>query len=214
MKSITKGAEPRSLMEYRQTPDCNYNDYQDKDALRQALVSEQRGICCYCMGRIRNGPTSMKIEHWQCQSRYPAKQLNYRNLLGACQGGNGKSPKFQHCDTKKGDHDLKWNPADPTHHIESRLRYEVDGSIRSDDAEFDLQLDQVLNLNLSILKMNRKAVLDAVLNWWQHEKAKLRGPVPRARFESERNRRDRGPDKLEPFCQVAIWWIEQRLARM
>jgi uncharacterized protein (TIGR02646 family) len=214
MRTITKGAEPPSLTAHRQTPHCDYDNYPDKAALRQALVSEQRGICCYCMGRIRNGPTDMKIEHWRCQSCYPDEQLTYCNLLGACLGGNGRPPHLQHCDTRKGDRDLKWNPADPVHFIENRLRYEADGSIRSDDDEFDRQLDEVLNLNLALLKNNRKGLLDGVLDWWRHEKGRLRGPVPRARFEAERNRRINGTADLAPFCQVAVWWLGQRIAGM
>jgi uncharacterized protein (TIGR02646 family) len=212
MRAIAKGPEPTSLTAHRLTPHCNYDNYGDKAALRHALVTEQRGICCYCMGRIRNGPDTMKIEHWQCQSRFPAEQLSYRNLLGACLGGYGQPPHLQHCDTRKGDRDLRWNPADPAHHIETRLRYEADGSIRSDDADFNAELDDVLNLNLPRLKNNRKGVLDALLDWWRHEKS--RGPVPRARFERERDRRIGGAGELEPFCQAAVWWLEQRLARM
>ena len=60
-----------------------------------------------CMGRIHNGPATMKIEHWQCQRRHSAEQLNYRNLLGACLGGDGQPRHLQHCDTSKGDHDLQ-----------------------------------------------------------------------------------------------------------
>jgi uncharacterized protein (TIGR02646 family) len=212
MKAIAKRPEPASLTAHRLTPHCDYDNYADKAALRHTLVIEQRGICCYCMGRIRNGPDTMKIEHWQCQSRFPVEQLNYRNLLGACLGGDGQPPHLQHCDTRKGDRDLRWNPADPTHHIETRLRYEADGSIRSDDAGFNSELDDVLNLNLPRLKNNRKGVLDGVLGWWRHEKG--RGPVPRPRFERERDRRVGGAGDLEPFCQVAVWWLEQRLARM
>jgi uncharacterized protein (TIGR02646 family) len=212
MRAIAKGPEPASLTAHRQTQHCDYDNYADKDALRQALVTEQRGLCCYCMGRIRNGPDTMKIEHWKCQSRFPAEQLSYRNLLGACLGGSGQPPHLQHCDTRKGDRDLRWNPADPAHRIETRLRYEADGSIRSDDADFNAELDDVLNLNLPRLKNNRKGVLDALLDWWRHEKS--RGPVPRARFERERDRRIGGAGELEPFCQTAVWWLEQRLARM
>lgn len=214
MRVIIKGTEPASLTAYRQTPNCNYDDYADKDTLRHALVAEQRGLCCYCMGRIHDGPTTMKIEHWQCQSEHIARQLDYRNLLGACRGAEGQPLHLQHCDTKKGNSDLKWNPADPAHHIESRLRYELDGSIRSNDNEFDGHIDNVLNLNLPFLKRNRKGVLDAVLQWWQHQKARLHGPVPRQQLERERNRRIEGSGELEPYCQVAVWWIEQRLLRM
>jgi uncharacterized protein (TIGR02646 family) len=212
MRTIAKGAEPASLMAHRQTPHCDYDNYADKEALRHALVTEQRGICCYCMGRIHNGPLTMKIEHWRGQRRFRGDQLSYRNLLGACLGGDGQPRALQHCDSRKGDRDLRWNPADPTHHIETRLRYELDGSIRADDAGFDAELGDVLNLNLPRLKNNRKGVLDAILGWWRHEKG--RGLVPRARFERERDRRFAGAGELEPFCQVAVWWLEQRLARM
>lgn len=195
-------------------PACNYDNYADKDALRHALVTEQRGLCCYCTNRIHNGPTSMKIEHWRCQSRYGGEELNYRNLLGACLGGKGQPWHLQHCDTRKGDIDLRWNPADPDHHIETRLRYEPDGSIRSDEADFDDQLTAVLNLNLAVLKNGRKGVFDGVLGWWKHERERLHGPVPRSRLERERNLRIDGAAELEPFCQVAVWWLEQRLSRM
>jgi uncharacterized protein (TIGR02646 family) len=214
MRAITKGRVPASLTTHRQTEHCDYDNYADKEALRHALVTEQRGICCYCMGRIHNGPLTMKIEHWQSQRRYPTEQLSYRNLLGACLGGEGQPPHLQHCDTRKGDRDLRWNPAEPGHHIETRLRYEGDGSIRSDEAEFDAQPTDVLNLNLPVFKNNRKGVLDAVLEWWEREKQRIGGPVPRARFERERNRHSGGAGDFEPFCQVAVRWLELRLGRM
>lgn len=211
MRQIVKGAEPASLTTHRKTPHCNYGNYGSKDDLRHALVAEQRGLCCYCMNRIRNGPTDMKIEHWQCQSRYDGEQLNYRNLLGACLGGTGQPTRLQHCDTRKGDSDLQWNPADPAHHIETRLRYELNGSIRSDDAEFDAQLTDVLNLNLPVLMNYRKAVYDAVLEWWRREKRRLKGPVPRNRIERERARHAAGASELTPFGQVAVWLLSQKL---
>jgi uncharacterized protein (TIGR02646 family) len=213
MRAITKGREPASLTRYRQTEHCDYENYTDKEALRHALVTEQRGICCYCMGRIHNGPLTMKIEHWQSQRRYPTEQLSYRNLLGACLGGGGQPPHLQHCDTRKRDRDLRWNPANPLHRIETRLRYESDGSIRSEDPIFDSQLVDVLNLNLEFLKNNRKALREAIVEWWTLERAKLHGPVPRARFERERERLTQ-TGELMPFCQAAIWWLDQRLARM
>ena len=156
----------------------------------------------------------MKIEHWRSQSLYPTEQLNYRNLLAACPGGEGQRSSHQHCDTKKGDDDLKWNPADPAHRIETRLRYGADGSIRSDDPTFDSQLCQVLNLNLAELKNRRKGDLDAILKWWRDEKAKIKGPVPRSRFVRERNRLTPHTGELKPYSQVAVWWLDQRLKRM
>lgn len=207
MRTIAKGGEPRSLIEHRMTRFSNYDNYADKDDLRHSLVAEQQGLCCYCMGRIRCESNSMKIEHWHCQDRYPDGQLNYRNLLGACLGGKGRPSHLQHCDTKKGDHDFLLNPADRTHHIETWLHYEANGSIRSDNIELDTQLDEVLNLNIAFLKNNRKGVLDSVLEWWRQNR-----PMSRDRIKRERDRWINGTGDLEPYCQVAVWWLEQRLA--
>lgn len=209
MRAITKGPEPPSLTTHRQTLHCNYDNYMGKDDLRHALVTEQRGLCCYCMGRIRNGRDTIKIEHWRCQSRYPAEQLSYRNLLGACLGGHGQPEHHQHCDTRKGDGELQWNPANPAHHMETRVRYELDGTIRAVDADFDSQLNNVLNLNLPLIKNKRKGVLTGLLEWWRVERR-----VPRARIEREIAERTNVAGDLAPYCQVAVWWLRQKLARM
>ncbi|MDZ4803399.1 MAG: TIGR02646 family protein [Candidatus Eisenbacteria bacterium] len=214
MRQIAKGTEPASLTAHRQTPHCDYENYGRKDELRHALVTEQRGLCCYCMGRVRNGPTTMKIEHWLCQSRHPNDQLSYGNLLGTCLGGNGQPTHLQHCDTRKGDSDLQWNPANAAHHIETRVRYELDGSMRAHDAVFDGQLDNVLNLNLPLLKNNRKSVLDAVLAWWKGEKARIGGPVPRDRYVRERDRQIAGYGEMAPYGPVAVWWLGQKIGEM
>ncbi len=210
MRAILKGPEPPSLTAHRQASHSDYGNYRDKDALREALVSEQRGLCCYCMGRIRPDANEMKIEHWRCQARYPDEQLNYRNLLGACPGGEGRPPPFQHCDTRKGDDDLRWNPADSAHAIEAWVRYRLDGAIESDDKTFNVQLDKTLNLNLAFLKNNRKGVLDAVLRWWRGQPK----PVPRGRIERQRDKYTAGNGELAPYCQVAVWWLQRKLGGM
>jgi uncharacterized protein (TIGR02646 family) len=214
MKAINKGPEPVSLTRHRLSENCDYDNYREKSDLRRALVTEQRGLCCYCMDRIHDRPKGMKIEHWQCQAQYPAEQLKYRNLLGACLGGQGLPSELQHCDTKKGDSPLQWNPANLEHRIEARVRYEPDGSVRSDDTVFDEQLNNILNLNLQLLKNSRKRVYDAVVEWWSWEKSRLRGPVPRERLVRERDRYVAGTSELAPFRQVAVWLLGQKLARM
>ncbi len=211
MREITKGAEPASLVQHRATQHCDYDNYVDKDGLRVSLVAEQRGICCYCMGRIRSASDAMKIEHWQCQSRHPTQQLVYRNLLGACLGGEGQPRAQQHCDARKGDDDLKWNPAEPGHQIEVRVVYDPDGTIRSANADFDGQLKTVLNLNLERLKGNRAAVLTGILDWWKASR-----PVPRDRLEREMQRHagvGTGGD-LEPYSAVAVWWLRRKLEKV
>jgi uncharacterized protein (TIGR02646 family) len=152
MRAIVKQTEPNSLAQYRATADADYGGYRDKDTLRQHLVREQRGLCCYCLSRIRADRDSMKIEHWHSQSNplYKHEQLDYSNLLGACKGnerpvGSDILERDLHCDASKGSNDLSKNPANPMHQIESSIRFDSSGRISSEDAAFAAELDQVLN---------------------------------------------------------------------
>lgn len=110
MKRIIKGKETLSLVEHRLKPFADYDNYSEKDELRVSLLTEQGHICCYCMQRISD--SRMKIEHWKSQDDYPELQLDYNNLLGACQGGEGSPKHLQHCDTRKGNTEITINPLD------------------------------------------------------------------------------------------------------
>ena len=214
MRAINKGVEPMSLTAHRNRRPSDYDNYAAKNDLRRALVTEQRGLCCYCMASISAERGRMKIEHWKCQAHHSGEQLNYRNLLGACHGGHGRPRRLQHCDTRKGNRDLKWNPAEPAHCIEVRVRYEPDGSIHANDPDFDEQLNDVLNLNLPVLKNHRKGMYDAVLQWWKSRKTQFQGRVPRERLDRQRARYDTRAGNLDPYCQVAVWLLSQKLAGM
>jgi hypothetical protein len=153
----------------------------------------------------------MNIEHWHSQHRHPSEQLDYRNLLGACLGNEGQPRKLQHCDERKRDDDLSRNPADPVHHIESAVRFEGDGQISSPDHAFDRELNDVLNLNVAFLKNNRKATLDGF-------KLTLQKRGPLQRHTLERWLRDWNGEshsgELQPYCQVVVYWLKKRLARL
>ena len=214
MKAIEKATEPKCLVEHRAQPHSSYQNLSsaDKQQLRECLVAEQAGICCYCMGRIRPDADSMKIEHWECQEDHPDKQLAYSNLLGACRGGEGRPGRLQHCDTRKGKAPLKWNPADPSHAIESHVAYNIDGTIRSDDEEFNQQLNAVLNLNLPVLKNARGGIMATIAAWWKREKSRRRGPVPKQVIE-KKLAAWADTSTLQPHSGVAILELRRRLAK-
>jgi len=214
VRAIRKGREPAALTQYRATNPADYENYPGKAKLRDALVSEQCGLCAYCMGRIRNEHNQMKIEHWRSHARYPAQRLQYRNLLGVCRGGEGQPPTQQHCDTRKGDRDLQWNPADGAHNIESHIWYDTDGTIRSYDETFDQELCEVLNLNLKVLMNSRKEALEGIREWWMMERRRLQGRVPPDRLERKLAGLTAGDGMLRPFSRVAAWWVEKKLQAM
>jgi uncharacterized protein (TIGR02646 family) len=205
MRTIQKNGEPASLTAHRQQPYADYDNYTDKDVLRQSLVAEQRGLCCYCQSRIRPDATSMKIEHWQCQTNYTDRQLDYRNLLGACPGGHGRPEREQHCDTRKGNAMLCFCPADPAHPIERRIKFLGNGEIASDDDTINTELNKILNLNLGQLVNNRKAVLDAF-------KQRLGRGSLNAAHELQKWDGSQ-PGDLPEYAQVMVFWLGKKIAR-
>ena len=210
MRAIRKGPEPASLTEHRCTPGADYESYPDKDALRQYLVREQRGLCCYCLSRIRAERGSMKIEHWHCQAGYETEQLDYSNLLGACMGGEGDKPEFRHCDTRKGDRIISKNPANPEHRIEETIHYRGDGTITSTDPAFEKELNEVLNLNVHFLKNNRKGALDGFKEFLSKKKGARTPQELEKQLRKWNGELDTG--ELQPFCEVVLYYIRKRLA--
>jgi hypothetical protein len=156
----------------------------------------------------------MRIEHWHCQANHAAEQLDYSNLLGACMGNQGGASADQHCDTKKGKRDLSRNPANPAHRVEEVIHFEGDGRIISTDPAFDSEINEVLNLNLAILRNNRKETLTAfTLGLAALDK---RGEFSRTALERWLLDWSGGEhtDDLRPFCQVVVYWLRKKLARL
>lgn len=207
MRSIIKSPEPRRLIEYRLSKDAIYDGPEFrtiKTEIQQQLLIEQGYLCAYCMRRIN--AKNMKIEHWHSQAQYPEKQLLYSNLLAVC---NGNDVGATTCDTKKGNADLKYNPATPQHRIEDHIHYLGDGAIQSADDEFDDQLSKILNLNYSRLKSNRKEVLVAiekVLNFKPgiRNQAEISKLIQKWKTTNDKN-------QLSEYCAVAVYYLFKKL---
>ncbi len=219
MRAITKLPEPRSLVQHRATAHADYDNFSDKDTLRTQLVEEQRGLCCFCGGRIRASQGGMKIAHWMPRTPFPEHQLDYWNLLGACLGNEGQPLERQHCDTHQGNSRLSRNPANPDHRIEESLQFLPDGTIASQDPLLARELGQrrqdgefnegVLNLNLSFLRTNRVSALKGFT-----EGLRKRGHLSRPILENLlRQWRGDNPGQLEAYAPVIVYWIRKRLAR-
>jgi uncharacterized protein (TIGR02646 family) len=213
MRAIRKGKEPVSLEQYRAKRsrefEALYNDFDRKDDIRRSLVAEQGGICCYCMQRIQATEVGMKIEHWRCQARFPAEQLDYPNMLGACLGGKGERQHLEHCDTSKKDKDLSKNPANAVHRIEKYIRFLPNGKIESTDPTLNQELNEVLNLNRELLRLNREAVLDAMRTVLMSKTHSFNKAMCE-RLIAEWNGGDSG-GKLRPYCQVVVCYLRKKL---
>ena len=208
MKKIVKQSEPRSLVEHRSQSNANYDNYPDKDKLRESLLKEQGYICCYCMSRITS--EQMKIEHWQPQTKYTALQLDYRNLLGACNGNQGARPQNQHCDTRKSDIQITINPIEGDKNCENLVKYRSDGEIYSDDASINHDLNETLNLNLGFLKKNRKEALDVVIRKLDEKFSnKTWSKITRQKEIDKLNTRDEN-GFYDVYCQFIVSYLKSK----
>lgn len=210
---IKKGAEPKSLTEYRvkkNNPNYSYDDYADKDDIRLALLDEQGYLCAYCMQRISTD--TMKIEHWHSQSKYPDEQLDYKNMLACCKGGEGNISEHQYCDTAKGNKSLKYNPSNPQHHVLLKIKYKLkDGEICSENDDFNEQLNDVLNLNLAMLKNNRKTVIDEIIKQLDKQKGTVSPNFIQMLLSKYTQKSADG--KLPLYCGIVRYYLEKKLSK-
>lgn len=206
MKYIKKAQEPKSLIEHRNQKHACYNNLSKvtKDEIREALLSEQGHVCCYCMKRIKI--TDMKIEHWKPQ-RYVELSLLYSNMLGACDGNEGEPRHLQCCDTHKGENEIFVNPLDTC--CEDYIKYKNDGTVYSDEPRVNNDLINVLNLNHQTIKENRKKVIDSIVDFLKHEYPKKKWTKANIQREINKwNRRD-SEGKYYEYYGVALYWLQK-----
>lgn len=159
MIRVEKTKEPESWLLHRLTPGAKYEPTAD---LRESLLADQGYICAYCMRRIpvsdKGANETSHIEHVVPQSSLTREEaMNYGNMVICCPGAiNSTSAKLCHCDRHKRETSVSFSPFDEN--FISTLSYSGDGTIKSSNSVYDRELNDVLNLNVNILKANRKAV--------------------------------------------------------
>ncbi|MBD5339004.1 MAG: hypothetical protein HDR98_07785 [Bacteroides sp.] len=208
MITIKKSVEPRSWLLHRLTEGADYEATED---LRNALLRDQGFICAYCMRRIPvkdngTGETS-RIEHIKPQSLLTrTERMDYGNLVICCPGAIGSTASSAtHCDRRKGESPLSFSPLDP--HAVETLRYRGDGTIESTDAGINEDINNILNLNNPLLKLNRKQVRTTLIsmigkgNWKKSDLEKI--------LTDFRQKDSEG--RLKEYCGVIISFIEKRL---
>lgn len=109
-----------------------YFDKLIKHSIRESLISEQHGLCAYCMSRIENSGESTTIEHLVPLSKSKSGAMDYKNWLAVCMGGqNIESTQGEDrivcCDVKKGNNTTMLSPLNQSQM--DRIAYYDDGTI-------------------------------------------------------------------------------------
>lgn len=205
MLYIRKGRAPQELIEDRATPDSTFDGIR-KEPVRKALLEEQGNLCAYCMCRIENDPTKTRIEHYKSQSRFPELQLDYKNMLAVCTGGEGGDPAHYTCDKSRANACLHINPQERSH-MEA-IWYHNDGRIDTKNENFRQDID-TLNLNDTGLVGKRSAALNA-LKLELHKMFRERTATQRSLEKLLQQIEGQMPKR--PFCGILIWYLQKRVA--
>lgn len=222
MIKITKTKEPLQWTQYRKTPGAHY---QAQDYLTEALMRKQGYICGYCMRRIPrkdklSGAATQedhRIEHVKCRTFYPELELDYSNMIACCPGHIGDE---DHCDRSKKDLAISFSPMEEAA-IES-IRYSSSGKIFSANRQWNKEMDEVLNLNTSMLVLNRRSMLDEVIkrinqqcrkkNSW--DKALLNKFLQKYSQMHKSNDKEENRMEYYPFCGIVIWFLKDKLRKL
>lgn len=171
MKHISKSVEPMAFAQWKiANPQATYQDLSDrqfpgsivaKADLKQALIVEQGGLCCYCECCIQSN--NSHIEHFKPKGDplYADLQLDYSNLFASC-GIRPLRALDEHCGHKKGcDYTIDLvSPLEAD--CSSHFTYQLDGTIGYTDARGNITIG-ILHLDSALLNRRRKSLIDYFL---------------------------------------------------
>lgn len=213
---IQKGKEPDSLTAYKKQAYASYEGYEEKEELREALLKDQGYICAYCMRRIKNDRKSMKIEHWKAQSKLETEEekLDFRFMLGVCDGCRGSADQYTTCDEHRHNAELYVNPLDST--MMDTIGYDRNGHIKSGDSRIDEDLNDILNLNceqaLSQIVLNRKNIYAECKN--QLMKIQARGIWKKSTLQKVMRQYERRKDGRNPeYVGVPLFLLNKYMRK-
>lgn len=205
MITIAKTREPESWRQRRHTPGAVY---EATDDLRESLIKEQGYICAYCMRRIGLEQHNTRIEHILPQTLITTKEaMNYGNMVLCCDGCmSGTEKEMTHCDRHKGDDVITISPFDS--HLQEKISYKRDGTITSPHPEIEKDLNTTLNLNIPLLKLNRKNVREGLIKQLDRKAAWKKADLERilARYSYMDNQ-----GMLIEYCGVVRDYISKKL---
>lgn len=233
MRAFDKGHEPHGLRTYRTTtPGASYAGWATgRDEAQRQLCVDQGYLCAYCMGRIEPDGQVMTIEHYCSQHRFPARQLDWQNMLGVCPGEAGEQ---RHCDSSRSVEQQRsqrqddpnigefrvFDPLRDARHAEGLVSYNGMGEMtlreasplvqqRRSDIEYDLFT--MLNLNCKPLQDRRRVVLDTIREQVMRLEGRGRGLSAAhhrrlVEYWSEAGRH-------HPYFMVALDWLEKHPPR-
>lgn len=201
---IANGREPHYKNDFAANDPDGINRRRD---LRDALIKEQGGICCYCMKKI--DVNSSHIEHFFPKEHFRDIDLSYDNLFASCNGEGSNVIYDEYCGHRKGEwwrQDML-SPSDME--VEKVFKYLPNGKISSVKGRTTSNIAQEMINNLGLdsfhLKRSRREAIEAseVFDDEEHSDDEIRD------FIDYYSNKDNGA--YVPFCKAIVDCLEDLL---
>lgn len=205
---IHKDDIPSVFVTYSQQEGAHFDDMptEVKQTLRESLWREQGGICAYCMQSIKADGQSMKIEHFH--ARNSDNELDYRNLLAVCHGGEDRGALHHTCDTCKGNREIHISPLNKADML--TISYTSNGEIKTSKPGGQDALDIILNLNDEYLIYNRRNKLIALKREISKRYKSRTVPVQYwKKVYDQYSSRESGP--YSEFVGILLWYLKKKI---
>ena len=202
---IKKKPIPTFLVEYKRTTNASFDNLprEIKDKLRTSLLKEQGYLCAYCMKKLEDDSSKVKIEHYI--ARNEENELDYKNLLAVCKGNEGEPFERQTCDTRKGNKEIKINPQEKSDIL--TITYTSNGEIKSSNLDYQNDFDDTLNLNdIFGLVKTRKEALDSLKRNLARKNTHLTGETIKRIYT-----RYLEAEVKESYVGILLWYLQRRM---
>lgn len=157
MRKIEKGSLAILEAWKRRNPGTRYQDLvghgEIKDAIRQACVAEQHGLCAYCCRGISSEKVSSHNEHVEAQNLARNRTLDFQNIVASCN-------KSGRCGDAHRSQPLPLTPL--MDECETELQFQLSGAVEGLTARANASV-RVLKLNDRGLIGERRAMVDTLL---------------------------------------------------
>lgn len=159
MRKILKGTEPASLTQWKiRNHTATYRDLpaEERQSVRSACITEQFGLCAYCCQEIT--VSSAHNEHVEAQDRFPARTLDFSNIVASCENRH-------HCGHGRKTQPLKVTPF--MTECETELKFYLSGRVigktdRATESIKTLNLGDTEESNRGLIAKRKRMVDDLI----------------------------------------------------
>jgi uncharacterized protein (TIGR02646 family) len=171
-----------------------------KRELKQYLIDEQKGLCCYCCKKISRD--NSHIEHIKPKGipEFKSQDLDYNNLAASC---NGLKDNRENCGHRKNNwYDSKTFISPTDENCEMMFKYTINGEMSAADGEewAEETIDK-LQLKSNLLIRARRAAIDT-------------SGIFDEDYDIDKKQRliefynDEAKPELEAFCNAIVYCLE------